>query len=76
MTRLLIVCALLLAGCGDFAKIGIRESENLPASWKSFVTPGNTIVYLIPATMDDGTKCVVLTSNGSRGGISCNWENK
>ena len=63
---------LLLAGCTD--QIGSREAENLPASWKSFVTPGNYITYLIPATMDDGTRCVVLTSNGNRGGISCDWK--
>ena len=63
---------LLLAGC--MAEIGGREAENLPASWKSFVTPGNYITYLIPATMDDGTRCVVLTSNGGRGGISCDWK--
>lgn len=67
---------LLLAGCenGDFEKIGHREAENLPSSWKSYVSPGNHIVYLIPTTMNDGTRCVVLTSNGSRGGISCDWE--
>ena len=65
---------LLLAGCGDFDTIGNREAENLPTSWKSFVTPGNQITYLIPATMDDGTRCVVYTSNGHRGGISCDWK--
>lgn len=65
---------LLLAGCMD--QIGNREAENLPASWKSYVTPGNDITYLIPTTMDDGTRCVVLTSNGGRGGISCDWGKK
>ena len=65
---------LLLASCGDFEKIGNRKAENLPSSWKSYITPGNHITYLIPTTMDDGTRCVVLTSNGSRGGISCDWK--
>lgn len=67
---------LFLAGCDNFEAIGNREAENLPASWKSYITPGGNITYLIPTVMDDGTRCIVYTSNGSRGGISCDWGKK
>jgi len=67
---------LLLVGCNGLDRNGERQAENLPSTWRSFVTVGNNIVYLIPATMDDGTRCVVLTSNGNRGGISCDWGKK
>ena len=65
---LLIVCALVLAGCS----VKEHTEEALPTGWKLFETKG-TFTYIYPVNMDDGTKCVVVsTARGA--GVSCNWK--
>ena len=66
---LLALAIVFLAGCAN----GDRTDLETPKNWKVFSTSGNYISYVIPVTMDDGTKCVIVTANNAGRGISCNW---
>jgi hypothetical protein len=69
----LLITISTIAAC---SKAGEHSLDNVPAEWKSIVSPGNTWSFVVPVTLDDGTRCVVLTSNGNRGGITCDWGKK
>ena len=69
----ILALALTLTAC-DWEQKG-EMIEEAPPGWKQFVTPGNYITYVIPVEID-GVKCVVVTSNNSGRGISCDWGTK
>jgi outer membrane lipoprotein SlyB len=73
-TRLIFAAiALALTGCGT----GDVPHDEVPVGWKAVQSSGNFITYVIPVTMDDGTKCVITKTNGSGGGgIACDWRAK
>ena len=71
-TRILILSliAFALTGC----ETGDVSRSDVPVGWKAFVSDGNFITFVIPVTMEDGTKCVITKPNGTGGGgISCDW---
>ncbi len=69
----LLITILMVAAC---SKAGEHSLDNVPTGWKSIVSPGNAWTYVVPVTLDDGTRCIVLTSNSNRGGITCDWGKK
>ena len=74
MKLILLTTVLLIAGC---TPTGFYESETTPKGWRVITTPGNNFSYIVPVVMDDGTRCIVLSSNSSgRGGITCDWGKK
>jgi hypothetical protein len=67
-----IVASIGMMGC---ATGETTQDNSIPPGWKAYTTAGNYRTYVIPVTMDDGTKCVVVTKNSSGGaGVSCNWK--
>jgi hypothetical protein len=66
----ILAIALTLTACNWEQKGEIKEE--VPPGWKQFVTPGNHITYVIPIEVD-GVKCVVVSSNDSGRGITCDW---
>jgi hypothetical protein len=66
----ILAIALTLTACNWEQKGEIKEE--VPPGWKQFVTPGNHITYVIPVEID-GVKCVVVSSNDSGRGITCDW---
>jgi hypothetical protein len=66
----ILAIALTLTACNWEQKGEIKEE--VPPGWKQFVTPGNHITYVIPIEVD-GLKCVVVSSNDSGRGITCDW---
>jgi hypothetical protein len=70
MRLCILAIALTLTACNWEQKGEIKEE--VPAGWKQFVTPGNHITYVIPVEID-GVKCVVVSSNDSGRGITCDW---
>jgi hypothetical protein len=66
----ILAIALTLTACNWEQKGEIKEE--VPPGWKQFVTPGNHITYVIPVEID-GVKCVVVSSNNSGRGITCDW---
>lgn len=61
----------VLAGCD--AKVGAGLRYEYPKDWRIITSPSNNKTYVVPVTMEDGTKCVVVTANGSGSGITCDW---
>lgn len=75
MSNLLIGAFLLaaaLAGCSE-AKV-TPKTDGYPKDWIVIISPGNFAAYVVPVTLNDGTKCVVVTANSSGRGITCNWQ--
>jgi hypothetical protein len=76
MSKKLFLAALSVAlvGCGP---AGETTTDDMPEDWRAFRTSGGYISYVVPVTMADGTRCIVLSSNSSgRGGITCDWGKK
>lgn len=74
MSGAVLLLVLLLAGC---TSAGFSESETTPKGWRVITAPGGNYSYVVPVTMEDGTRCIVLSSNSSgRGGITCDWGKK
>ncbi len=72
MKYCLVIC-LLLAGCSKRGDMNDKlESDRLPEGWQMFITNGS-ISVIVPVTMSDGTRCVVLSGNSAGKGISCDW---
>jgi hypothetical protein len=69
--RLFVVCvAFMLAGCER--SIASDSDGGFPAGTKRITAPGNYITWVVPLTMDDGTRCIVTVKNGSGGSdLSC-----
>ena len=70
MRLCILAIALTLTAC-NWEQKG-EMVEEVPPGWKQFVTPGNHITYVIPVEVD-GVKCVVVSSNDSGRGITCDW---
>lgn len=69
--RRVVVAALVLACAG--CSVGEHAGAETPKGWRSFVAAGNNITYVVPVTMDDGTRCVVTFGNSQGRGVSCEW---
>jgi hypothetical protein len=70
MRLCILAIALTLTAC-NWEQKG-EMVEEVPLGWKKFVRPGNRITYVIPIEVD-GVKCVVVSSNDSGRGITCDW---
>lgn len=62
-----LLTAVLAGGC--------TKAAPAPKGWQVFTTPGGTYTYLIPTTLEDGTRCVVVAGNSgySGRGVTCDW---
>ena len=71
-TALLLAC-LTAAACTPAGEAS--KAVERPPGWQVFTTPGATYTYLIPVTLEDGTRCVVVAGNAGASGraIACDW---
>ena len=76
--RMVRPLAMLLACLGAAACTPAGEATSAverPPGWQVFTTPGGTYTYLIPVTLEDGTRCVMVAGNAGASGraITCDW---
>jgi hypothetical protein len=72
MKRYILLAAVLLAGCSK--GMSNDTGEGFPPGTKRLLAPGNRVTWIVPVTMDDGTRCIATVSNGTGGGhVACNW---
>lgn len=67
----LILPAVFVCGCSYGPT---KTADEWPAGTKRFVGGGNHIHDIVPVTMEDGTRCVVVVKNSAGTAISCNWK--
>lgn len=66
-----LLTAVLAGGC---TKADTATNIEAPKGWQVFTTPGGTYTYLIPTTLEDGTRCVVVAGTVYSGrGVTCDW---
>lgn len=72
-TRFLIAAlALSCAACS----VEQKRDGDIPSDWRVYVAPGNHVTYVMPVTMNDGTRCVLVIGNSAGRAVSCEWERK
>jgi hypothetical protein len=69
MKYLVSLICVVLAGCS----VGETTDREIPKGWRAFETGAGRVTFLIPVTMEDGTKCVVVSGNSAGYGITCDW---
>ena len=67
-----LLTAVLAGGCTKGAQ---APDAGAAKGWQVFTTPGENYTYVIPTTLEDGTRCVVVAGNAgySGRGVTCDW---
>jgi hypothetical protein len=62
---------ILLGGCD----IGRQDNETTPKGWQRYAVFGY-VTYVVPVTLEDGTRCVAVVGSNAGRGITCDWGRK